>query len=224
MSYYLGENRELVSQEEFIGDGEEGNVYKFKTEAVKIYYNNWQNSYHAYLSLEDVLRMSKMRSNHILLPRRIVYNENDEFCGYSTRYKRDPYKYSYDKQIDVIDNMLINSVISMIEKVYKDMYYLSSKGLVITDRDSIENYVFNGEFWLIDPGTYYFSDEDIKIVEEENLKTLNSFFLDYCFLLGKDFELVCGMEEPEKLGYTICDFIREHSSYFEKTLSFRKRM
>lgn len=59
---------------------------------------------------------------------------------------------------------------------------------------------------------------------EENIKILNEFFLSHVFLMGKYFDAITGMENPEKLGYTICNFLKERGDRSEKTLTFRKRI
>lgn len=229
MNYFIGEKREKIKFDYYISEGEEGNVYRTGAEVVKIYFRNWQNSYHGYLTEEEATQMTTIPSNHILLPRRLVYNENDEFCGYTTKYIRSYYGDSdyvenYHRERTVIERMRLFFLIKKIAKIYEEVRYLSQKGIIIADLlFPTDNYIFNGEFWIIDPGCYSFSDEPIEKILEENIKTLNSFFISNLFYFGEEF-----FDQPANIPptptYTVCDYLQENGKKLEKTLQFMKRM
>ena len=228
MKYFIGEEREELDLKQYLSFGEEGNVYIEGNEAVKIYYDNWKKSKHGYLTEEMAKKMTKIKCSQILLPRRLVYNEHGEFCGYSTDliktfYARNTPKSNYQKERILIDNMFLTYLKKKIQRIYGEMRYLSRKGIIIEDLFfPSNNYIYNGEFFLIDPGCYTFSSDNLGKIIEKNTKTLNSFFSSNCLLLGERFlEIHSSNANP---NYSVYDFIEENEKPFEKTIDFRQRM
>lgn len=226
--YFIGENKELLKLDYYIDEGEEGCIYRSGKEAIKIYWESWKKSSHGYLKLEDVLPMTKLNSDHILLPRRPVYNSNDEFCGYSTKhidgyYGDKEFVLNYHKEIKVLKNMSLSKFEKIISKVYEEMYYLSYNRIILSDlTENSSNYIFNGEFWLIDPGCYIFSDNEKNQIIEENIYQLNKFFL--VFGLGIYDEKIIEIMKNRGSQYTVCNFVKEEGKILEKILSFRQKM
>lgn len=226
MKYFIGEERKPLKLNHYISEGEEGCVYKSGSEAVKIYWDHWKTSDHAFLSLEDALRMTQLESGHILLPRRIVYDSNDEFCGYSTRYIHGYYEdivlNRYKEKI-VVDHMRLFVLVRKIRKIYADMYHLSRQKVELYDiRYTPNNYIFNGDYWFLDPGCYLFSNKPTDQIIEKNLSELNYFFL--CYTLRLYGEKYMEILTSRGLQYTVCDFIEDDGRKFEKTLQFSRRI
>ena len=88
MIYLIGEEKELFTPETIIGYGEEGKVFykKDTNEAVKIFYTF--NSLFSEMSLAEAIEMSQIKTSHILLPQRMIYDERGVFEGYTTYKKR----------------------------------------------------------------------------------------------------------------------------------------
>lgn len=228
MKYYIGEDKQELSLKKYLSFGEEGNVYIEGNEAVKIYYDNWESSKHSYLTEEEARKMTKIKTNQILLPRRLVYDEKGNFCGYSTKLIRTFYpkcegRKNAQKERFLIDNMFLCYLKNKIKRIYAEMRFLSHKGIILEDFFyPSTNYIFNGEFYLIDPGCYAFSTESVEKTVERNTKTLNSFFASNCLLLGEDF--LERTNAPANPSYSMYDFIEENERPLEKTYEFRNRI
>lgn len=227
MKFFIGDNRELIHLDYYIDEGEEGSVYRYGNEAIKIYWEDWQNMQHDFLTEEEALKMSKLYSKYILLPRRLVYNEHNEFCGYSTNhingfYGDRKFVLNYEMERRKINNMFLYFLAMKFNKVYQEMQYLSKKGVILADLDSCgSNYIYNGNFYLIDPGCYTFSDQSYAEILKINILKLNEFFLNYGLSFTKNYLEKLTAISPE---YTVVDFIKREGRPFERTRSFRYRL
>lgn len=226
MKYFIGEERKRLKLDYYISEGEEGCVYKSGSEAIKIYWDCWETLDHAFLSLEDALKMTQIKSGQILLPRRIVYDSNDQFCGYSTRYihgyYEDPVLNRY-KEKEVVNHMRLSFLMRKMKKIYAEIYYLSRQKLELYDiRYTPNNYLFNGDYWFLDPGCYLFSDQSIDQIIEKNISEFNAFFLCYALrLYGEKYMEILTSRGAQ---YTVCDFIEDDGKRAEKTLRFSRRI
>lgn len=201
MDYFIGDKREQIKFDYYISEGEEGTVSRYGNEAIKIYWKNIEQSSHPYLSLEDCVNMSELKSDHILLPRRIVYNSNDEFVGYSTKHINGffgdrEFTLNFDMERYKINNMSVFSLVHKMNKIYREAQYLSNMGIVLSDIDVNANYIFNGQFWLIDPGCYKFSSLPKEEILETNIDRVNELFID---------KVLCPSDEETELFNFICD-------------------
>lgn len=230
MNYFIGDKRESLSLDQYISEGEEGKVYKEGNEAVKIYYSNWRTSRHAYLDEYKAERMTKIATRQILLPRRLVYDENDEFCGYSTTYinsfcEDGNQQQNRDKERKELDKLELQVLKQKIEKIYSEVRFLSEKGILIGDIfPPTENYIYNGEYWILDPGCHTFTDRDPQKVLERNIRSLNAFFLSNCFSVKDVFTGIRRMIDENGPTYTVSDLIEDNGKPLEKTIEFRNRM
>lgn len=230
MKYFIGEKRYPVKLDYYIGEGEEGEVYRSGKETIKIYWGNRKNNDHPVLSLDDVSAMTKLKSNHILLPRRPVYNSNDEFCGYSTRYIASYYGdeeflENWYKEICVLENMHLFSLSMKMHRVYSDAYYLSKNGIVLRDTAATPaNHIFNGNFWLIDPGCYMYSTETVDKILEKNIFELNYFFFYHGFGMDDVAYQMTEWLESKGSKYTVCDLIKDEGKSLERTSNFVKKL
>ena len=107
------------------------------------------------MDIEDAIKMTKIDTQYILLPRRLIFKDNLIFAGYTTPF--------IEGHNTFLRNTLINSSIDeltdIFNKLYSDVYTLSINRIIITDIIGNEdNLIFNGSFYLLDPGYYYFSD------------------------------------------------------------------
>lgn len=165
MAYFIGKEKEEFIPEILLGSGTEGKVYynKDSNEAVKIFYTF--NGYDALMDEDEALKMSKINTKYILLPRRLVYNEKGFFEGYTTPY--------IDRNI-YLNNL--QNYTELVTNLYKDIDVISMHKLVINDiYKNSDNYIYNGSIYLIDPGFYYFSSGSIESVRKINMKRINEF-------------------------------------------------
>lgn len=178
MNYYIGKEKRPIEPQKYLGDGTEGQVLFDKNikQAVKIF---WEcESFEAPITLETALKMTNLKSNHILLPRNIVYDENNKFSGYTTKYIPS----SFLLPEDILLYYPIYFIIKIINSLYKEIEYLSENKLTLNDiLDNSENYIFNGQFYLIDPGYHRFKDWPYEKVLHYNMRKINIFLNCYLF-------------------------------------------
>ena len=84
--YINGERIELTKEQLdylYLGEGQEGVTYIYKDKALKIY-----KSYSSInrLSEKEALYLSKIPTKRILMPIDLVYDENGNFIGYTTKF------------------------------------------------------------------------------------------------------------------------------------------
>lgn len=178
MNYYIGEEKRPIKPQIYLGCGTEGRVFFDENSklAVKIL---WKNDFFiSPITLETALKMTTLKSNHILLPRHIVYDENNEFSGYATKYIR---TYSFITE-DALMKYSIQSIIKMISSLYSEVEYLSNNNLMINDiLNNSGNYLFNGLFYLVDPGYHFFKNWCYEKTLQYNTKGINGFLDCYLF-------------------------------------------
>lgn len=213
MEYFIGENKELFVPDKKIGQGFEGVVYlnKKSNEAVKIFskYNK--------LNIETADKMTQIHTKYILLPRRLVYDEFDNYAGYTTKY----IETNKPMTSSTLVNYPIIYLLYLFSKLYKEVDLISNHKLLLADLENPDNYIYNGNFYLIDPGYYHFVGNSYESVLEKNIDTINRFLLSY----GLNYE----NEEIEKFlkklnnSYTVCDYLRDTGSIFESYTSLTRK-
>ncbi len=174
-------NNELItfSDEEldywYLGEGNEGTVYIWKDKAIKIYKPYCRTDR---LSEEEALFLSKIPTKRILLPIDIVYDENNNFIGYTT-------KFIQNRNREIIKSLSLSTIKKELEIIKEDIFLLSNRGVSLEDF-YYDNFALDDGFYMIDPGTYIIVDYDKRKVYLENIKLYNEFFLkDILFRLVK---------------------------------------
>lgn len=213
MEYFIGENKELFVPEKKIGQGFEGVVYlnKKSNEAVKIFskYNK--------LNIETAEKMTQINTKYILLPRRLVYDEFDNYAGYTTKY----IETNKPMTSSTLVNYPIIYLLYLFSKLYKEVDLISNHKLLLADLDNPDNYIYNGNFYLVDPGYYHFVGKSYESVLEKNIDTINRFLLSYG--LNYDNEEIEKFLKKLNNSYTVCDYLRDTGSIFESYTSLTRK-
>lgn len=214
MEYFIGENKELFVPDKKIGQGFEGVVYlnKKSNEAVKIFskYNK--------LNIETAEKMTQIHTKYILLPRRLVFDEFDNYAGYTTKY----IETNKPMTSSTLVNYPIIYLLYLFSKLYKEVDLISNHKLLLADLDNPDNYIYNGNFYLVDPGYYHFVGNSYESVLGKNIDTINRFLLSYG--LNYDNEEIEKFLKKLNNSYTVCDYLRNTGSIFESyTRLTRKR-
>ena len=214
MEYFIGENKELFVPDKKIGQGFEGVVYlnKKSNEAVKIFskYNK--------LNIETAEKMTQIHTKYILLPRRLVFDEFDNYAGYTTKY----IETNKPMTSSTLVNYPIIYLLYLFSKLYKEVDLISNHKLLLADLENPDNYIYNGNFYLVDPGYYHFVGNSYESVLGKNIDTINRFLLSYG--LNYDNEEIEIFLKKLNNFYTVCDYLKDTGSIFEiyKSLT-RKR-
>lgn len=213
MEYFIGENKELFVPEKKIGQGFEGVVYlnKKSNEAVKIFskYNK--------LNIETAEKMTQIHTKYILLPRRLVYDEFDNYAGYTTKY----IETNKPMTSSTLVNYPIIYLLYLFSKLYKEVDLISNHKLLLADLDNPGNYIYNRNFYLVDPGYYHFVGNSYESVLEKNIDTINRFLLSYG--LNYDNEEIEKFLKKLNNSYTVCDYLRDTGSIFESYTSLTRK-
>lgn len=213
MEYFIGENKELFVPDKKIGQGFEGVVYlnKKSNEAVKIFskYNK--------LNIETAEKMTQIHTKYILLPRRLVYDEFDNFAGYTTKY----IETNKPMTSSTLVNYPIIYLLYLFSKLYKEVDLISNHKLLLADLENSDNYIYNGNFYLVDPGYYHFVGNSYESVLEKNIDTINRFLLSYG--LNYDNEEIEKFLKKLNNSYTVCDYLRDTGSIFESYTSLTRK-
>ena len=213
MEYFIGENKELFVPDKKIGQGFEGVVYlnKKSNEAVKIFskYNK--------LNIETAEKMTQIHTKYILLPRRLVFDEFDNYAGYTTKY----IETNKPMTSSTLVNYPIIYLLYLFSKLYKEVDLISNHKLLLADLDNPGNYIYNGNFYLVDPGYYHFVGNSYESVLEKNIDTINRFLLSYG--LNYDNEEIEKFLKKLNNSYTICDYLRDTGSIFESYTSLTRK-
>lgn len=218
MTYYVGLEREEFIPNIYIGAGSEGRVYyNPKTqEAIKIFY--LFNGYDANMDEMEALKMSKIETKYILLPRRLVYDERGIFMGYTTPFIRK----SWNMKEEALLNYPSVLLRYLLAKLYKDTEIISKHRLIINDiLNKPDNYIFNGSFYLVDPGYYYFCGNSEEIVKITNFKRINNFL---CETVLNSIIPDLSKELSERgLTYTLCDYLKDEVRPNETLMNLVRR-
>lgn len=213
MEYFIGENKELFVPDKKIGQGFEGVVYlnKKSNEAVKIFskYNK--------LNIETAEKMTQIHTKYILLPRRLVFDEFDNYAGYTTKY----IETNKPMTSSTLVNYPIIYLLYLFSKLYKEVDLISNHKLLLADLENPDNYIYNGNFYLVDPGYYHFVGNSYESVLEKNIDTINRFLLSYG--LNYDNEEIEKFLKKLNNSCTVCDYLRDTGSIFESYKSLTRK-
>ena len=216
--YFIGNTRDVFTPKEFLGSGKEGNVYykKNTNEAVKIY--NGSDLNHKSLNEETAKFLSGIPTTNILLPKRLVYDEQGSFIGYTTPFIQ---TYQGVNNLELLD-FKIPDLIKVIEPLYRDAYTLSMNKIYLRDIYSDGNCLYNGNFYLIDPGLYQIMPHDKMEILKYNFLDLNGV-LNIYVLQMKIFDMETEMIKRGDY-YNICDYLRDEGRPGETFASLARRM
>ena len=155
----------------YINEGNEGIVYRYDNQALKVYKEEQEK---CRLDEEDSIKLSHIKTERILLPEQMLYDEAcATFIGYTTPFV----------EKENIENILDLDVISFIDEldaINRDLEMLADNGVLVDDLDSI-NLLYNGKLFLGDPGSYMFVSSLPKQIYKSNVYQLNKFVKEDLF-------------------------------------------
>ena len=153
MKILLGDKLLEFTDEEldymYLGEGNEAVVFKYGNDALKIYKDYCQKER---LAEEDVLRLSGITTERILMPKEIIRDAvTGRFMGYSVHYIE---KYP----ASAIARMKMKDFLSELDVICSDIDTLSNAHVDIEDLH-VDNILYNGSFFIGDPGSFEFRVE-----------------------------------------------------------------
>lgn len=145
MKYKLEKKEIDINNSNLIGYGKNGNVYKYKGNAIKVFPKGVVPE-----ELLDSVTCSKLcdiSTECILLPRKIVYY-NSNFSGYSLKLVKKNKTFN-------ISRIEKNNFIEYIKYLEDDIRLLSNKGLLL-DGITPDNVIISDKIYITDPSRYVF--------------------------------------------------------------------
>lgn len=149
MEYRLDNKKVRISNFNLIGYGRNGNVYKCRKDAIKVFSN--KNLSDEIIDEETCKRLRDISTECILLPKKILYY-NDKFSGYSLKYLNN--KSSINKIYNEDKEILIGNITSL----ENDIKLLSKRGVLLSGL-TMNNTLVDDKIYITDPSSYAFLDD-----------------------------------------------------------------
>ena len=177
MIFFIGDEKVDIPKKQldelFVNKGYEGKVYVYKKEAIKLYSEKLK--YRKKLTEREVLRLRKLSTKRILLPVNPIYDEWNDFMGYSTEFKIEAPK-------DRIGILPISDLKEQLIELKEDIKTLSENHVRMDDLNLGSLLMTQKGFYLCDPGAYRIdNNSDSKILEKANTEDVNYFFSQLVF-------------------------------------------
>ena len=200
----------------YIGTGIESNIYKLDNKVLKIYKEICLKSR---LREEDVKSLSQIKTNRILLPTDIIYDENHVFCGYTMKYINPCNK-------DEIINIKMTKLLYELKTIKNDLLLLKQNNVIIDDLHD-NNFIYNKKIYLIDPGSFEIDNNKSEIyIELFNRELMHHFILEN--IIFRDIKINKKQKEKIKelfpLDLYISDVLEETIKKNETVYEYKNRI
>lgn len=171
--------------ERYIKSGWASDVYKFDKDVYKI---NKEICFKYRLNEKDVKYLSKISTKRILLPKKVIYDENHEFYGYTM-------KYIEPKSKEDINEINLSKLLNELKIIKNDLILLKDNNVFIDDLCE-NNFIYNNGIYLIDPGSFEINNNRSKeYIEIINREIMHDFIIKY--VLFRNYKLT--LEQIRKL-------------------------
>lgn len=214
MGYTLNKKNININKRIRISSDSLSDVYEINRGiALRVYKNNIDKS--LVLSESDCEYLSGLRSDRILLPKKILY-KNNNYAGYSYRLLKNSHKKEKIIGTDMED------FISDIEMLEEDIDFLSKKGVML-DGIIPKNVTFNEGLYITDASQ--FKVVDVNELNYRELRKLN----DYQIQLLLESMITSELRKEKVINSKINDLITlmedredtiKQSKYYEKLFNY----
>lgn len=170
-------------QVEKLGIGNEGVVYKVGNEAAKIYNGVCLKTR---LGPVGVDILSEIPTNRILVPQKKINDKDGNFCGYTTKYIPEiNYDYETHTMKEFLNELLLYE---------QDIALLSQNGIWVCDM-TYDNIVYskNNSIYMVDPGSFDFTDSNVLYMNNEELTRLFIQLLSYGLQTEYQYKILCNI-------------------------------
>ena len=177
MVFFIGNEKVDLSKNKlddlFVNKGFEGSVYVYKKEAIKLYSDKLK--YRKKLTESEVLKLRKIPTKRILLPVNPIYDEWNDFVGYSTEFKIEAPK-------EKIGLLPISYLKEQLIELKEDIKLLSERHVRMDDLNLGSLLMTQNGLFLCDPGAYRIDkNSSSEVLEKANIEDVNYFFLQLVF-------------------------------------------
>lgn len=201
MVFFIGKEKVDLSKNKlddlFVNKGFEGSVYVYKKEAIKLYSDKLK--YRKKLTESEVLKLRKIPTKRILLPVNPIYDEWNDFVGYSTEFKIEAPK-------ERIGLLPIGYLKEQLIELKEDIKLLSESHVRMDDLNLGSLLMTQNGLFLCDPGAYRIDvNSSPEVLEKANIEDVNYFFSQlvfyHCLKLTKNEKVKLSKVFPIKKEY-----------------------
>lgn len=177
MKLFVGDEKIELTEDElnnrYLDEGKEAKIYDYGSEVLKIYKDYCPKSR---LSEDDSFFLSQIKTGRVLLPKRLIHDENGKFLGYTTERVYGLSKLRLPK-------MRMKKLVDELDVVMTDLKVLADNNYSVADF-TLNNVVYDGGLYFVDPGSFMKVDDfEERFKYSSNMGTLNEFMLDDFFYL-----------------------------------------
>lgn len=174
--HYIIKNKcyDLILKDlEYLGEGDESNVYKLNDMALKIYKPTCRKKQ---ITEVECNYMKGIETNRILLPTGTITNIDQETLGITTNY------ISNEKDKEEILEIPTYKLVSEMNLLIKDAEELGKRNISIDDI-TIDNTIYNGNLYIVDPGSFMVDYKNIRrrlstaVKENMNIYMISDYFI-----------------------------------------------
>lgn len=218
MKFYINNKLYDIDEEELeyrlIDSGEESNIYRFENEVYKIHKNN--RCVKSKLDEETTKYLKQIKTNRIIMPKELIYDNYDNFIGYTL-----PYLESHQKEI--LNRMKASKMISEFKLLEEDLIILKNNYVDLEDFE-LYNFIVNTGLYIIDPGSYLVSNDHTE-KEMRRIEVDNKYkYLE--FMINKVFPYITKLSKDKKrklLEYISDEYLGDIFDYnYEKNETMKQ--
>lgn len=206
-----------ANEKTYLGFGIEGITYRDNEDAVKLFHSERS----SFLEEETAIYMTSINTERFLLPKKLIYNRNNKFIGYRTKFIKNDNKdeiFTLSKK-DLIDNF---------DKLIKESVKLAEHGIVIDD-NNFSNMNYNDKkIYFVDPGSYFYDEDDRMTFYgrfQANYAELNEFAEELLSKAAiKNLEISPRLKEIIEEEEMITELLREEMQEDENLLMYTRRI
>ena len=150
-----------------IGSGIDGEIYKYQDKAIKLY--NDQITVKMHLTKQEIERLSKINTKHIILPKELLLDTNNKVAGYVMNYV----------DLNTKQNILLANKINLIKQLKEleqELILLGKKHFLLDDNNP-ENLFYNYNLYLFDSDSFMY--EKYEEVSKQNIEIFAWCFIRY---------------------------------------------
>ena len=132
------------------------------------------------------------------MPKKLIYDMNNNFCGYTLPYLDDCQK-------EILKRKKMTDIIKELKLIEQDLITLKENSVDLEDF-TLDNFIINTGLYIIDPGSYEISSDNKKFIETVNRHKYIEFMVNEVFPLA----VRLNKEEKRKLmNYIAGEYITE---------------
>lgn len=119
-----------LTDKEFVASGGEASIYKISDKALKIYHDK-----NKCISSEKINELKKINSNNVFTPLSFIFDENNDYIGYSMNYSSDSEAICklFTKNFKVKNNISSSDITELVKKIQSTIIEIHKSDCLVVD-------------------------------------------------------------------------------------------